>query len=77
MHLNTAQILEAAEALYGADADHLARNLLVGLLLRDAVSLADVNRTIERGLATYAARQRRLQAGLPSGESSGRPAVAT
>ena len=77
MQLNAEHALEAATAAYGADADHLARELLVGLLLRDAASLADVHRAVERGLARYAARRRRLQEGLPSGEDSGRSALAS
>jgi hypothetical protein len=77
MHPTTAQALEAAAAAYGVDADHLARALLVDLLLRDAASLADVHRAVEHGLARYAARYRRLQAGLPSGEDSDRSALAT
>lgn len=77
MHLTTAQALAAAEAAYGVDADHVARHLLTDLLLRDAASTADVHRAIERGLARYAARRQRLQEGLPSGEDSDRPALAT
>jgi hypothetical protein len=77
MQPNTEQVLEAATAAYGADADHLARELLVGLILQDAASLADVHRAIELGLARYGARRRRLQEGLPSGEDSGRSALAT
>jgi hypothetical protein len=74
MQLNTAQSLSAAEAAYGADAEHLARELLAGLLLRDAVSLTDVHGTIERGLSRYNARRQRLKEGLP--ESAGREAPA-
>ena len=74
MQLNTAHTLAAAEAAYGADAEHLAREVLAGLLLQDAVSLADVHRTIERGLSCYHARRLRLKEGLP--ESAGREAPA-
>jgi hypothetical protein len=77
MQLDTDRALEAATAAYGADADHHARELLVDLLLRDAASLADVHRAIERGLARYAAKRRRLREGLPSGEDSGRSALAS
>lgn len=81
LHLAHVHILEEAETAYGVDADHVARELLFGLLLRDAVSLADVHRAIERGLSRYAARRRRLReglsAGLPSGEDTGRSALAT
>ena len=77
MHPNTAQALEAAADAYGVDADHLAREFLVALLLQDEASLADVHRAVEDGLARYAARYRRLQAGLPSGEDSDRSALAT
>jgi hypothetical protein len=76
MQLNTVPILEAAEAAYGADADHIARALLSDLLLRDAVSVADVHGVIERGLARYVARRRRLKEGLPSEEDSGHSALA-
>lgn len=74
MQPNTAKALTAAEAAYGADAEHLAREVLAGLLLQDAVSLADVHRTIERGLSRYHARRLRLKEGLP--ESAGREAPA-
>jgi hypothetical protein len=74
MQLNTAQALAAAEAAYGVDAEHVARELLTGLLLRDAVPLAVVHRTIERGLSRYHARRLRLKEGLP--ESAGREAPA-
>jgi hypothetical protein len=77
MRLNTAQVLDAATAAYGADADHLARELLVGLILQDAAPLVDIHGAVERGLARYAARRRRLQEGLPSGEDSDRSALAT
>jgi hypothetical protein len=77
MHPNTAQALARAEAAYGADADHLARQILIPLLLEDAVSVADVQQVVGRGLARYAALRRRLRAGLPSGEDSGRSALAT
>jgi hypothetical protein len=76
MQLNTVPILAAAEAAYGDDADHIARQLLSDLLLRDAVSVAEVHGAIERGLARYVARRRRLKAGLPSGEDSGHSALA-
>jgi hypothetical protein len=66
MQAHTTRVLEAGAAAYGADADHVARDLLIGLLLRDAVSVADVHLAIERGLARYAARRRRLQEGLPA-----------
>lgn len=76
-----AEALDTAEAAYGVDADHVARELLIGLLLNDAASLADVYHAIERGLSGYAARRGRLRAGaldgLPSGEDSGRSALAT
>jgi len=75
MRLNIAPILAAAEAAYGADADHIARELLSDLLLCDAVSVADVHGVIERGLARYVARRQRLKEGLPSEEDSGHSAL--
>lgn len=85
MYLNRAQALELAVALYGADADHLARDVLVGLLLSGAAPLTDVHQAVEQGLALYAERQRRLQSRLLSGaagavatgDDSDRPALAT
>ena len=58
MRLNIAPILAAAEAAYGADADHIARELLSDLLLCDAVSVADVHGVIERGLAAECPERR-------------------
>lgn len=54
----TATALQLAEAAYAADADHLARQLLVGLLLRDRVEIADVQETVTRGLARFNERAR-------------------
>jgi hypothetical protein len=73
MHPNTARALGRAEAAYGVDADHLARQILVRLLLDDAASLDDVHRAIGRGLARYAGLRRRLRAGLPAGQPAGPP----
>jgi hypothetical protein len=77
MQSSCTRALELAEAAYGADADHIARFILAGLLLRDDATLAEVHRAIDRGLARFADRRRRLRRGLPSGEDSGRSALAS
>ncbi|HEX2036270.1 MAG TPA: hypothetical protein VHS99_18970 [Chloroflexota bacterium] len=59
--------LGLAEAAYAADADHLARELLVGLVFDEAVPLQDIYRAIERGLAGFAERRRRLRDVASSG----------
>ncbi len=57
-----AAVLAAAEAAYAADADHVARYLLIGLVLEGAVTQEEVGQTIARGLARYRQRLERLRA---------------
>jgi hypothetical protein len=46
-----AMALAEAEAAYAVDADHLARHVIVGLIMRGAVTQDEVAIAIERGLA--------------------------
>ena len=53
-----AAMLQAAENAYAADADHLARSLLISLVFDRSVPFADIAGAIERGLARYGIRAR-------------------
>jgi hypothetical protein len=55
--------LRQAAAAYAADADHLARYLLIGLLLDGAVTQDEVNAAVGRGLSQYQQRMRTLRRG--------------
>jgi|SRR5581483_5207906 hypothetical protein len=57
-----AAALAAAEAAYAADADHLARYLLIGLVFEGAVTQEEIGETIARGLARYRQRLAQLRA---------------
>jgi hypothetical protein len=48
---SVAMTLAEAEAAYAVDADHLARHLIVGLILQGAVTQREVASAVERGLA--------------------------
>ena len=53
--------LQQAAAAYAADADHLARYLLIGLLLDGAVTQDEVNAAVASGLAGYRGAMRTLR----------------
>jgi hypothetical protein len=55
--------LRQAAAAYAADADHLARYLLIGLLLDGAVTQDEVNAAVRHGLSQYQQRMRSLRRG--------------
>ena len=59
--ITPAAALHLAETAYAADADHVARDLLVGLLLDGTATEQDVFAAIENGLQRYGALQRRLR----------------
>lgn len=61
---SAAVALMVAESAYAADADHLARNLLIGLLLDGTASTQEVAGAVERGLARFQ-RRVRLARNLP------------
>ncbi|MGH2355480.1 MAG: hypothetical protein ACRDJN_28050 [Chloroflexota bacterium] len=71
--LRPALALQLAEAAYAVDADHVARDLLIGLVLNGAVAPAAINGAIERGLASFAGRRQRLRAGVAAGGQGQRP----
>ncbi|MBI3972274.1 MAG: hypothetical protein HY332_13395 [Chloroflexi bacterium] len=52
-----ATVLRLAEEAYAADADHVARSLLVGLLLDGAVERHEVDAVVEHGLARFHERR--------------------
>jgi hypothetical protein len=68
-HRTAPAVLSEAVAAYAADADHVARSLIIGLLLEGAVTQAEVNATVQDGLSEYRLRMRSLREQLGSATS--------